>query len=215
MGGWLRELRENGGDAGGIGGDMVVHTVGCKADIVAADPRRREVPFEKCIRYVAEQLYPETATPGVSHPSHRGSSPHLPVLSISSPQSNRSSGLWAQEQVWDCCHEISAKDGEGIDEVFRVVTRKLVEQHHDRVQRQKMLEEALMRSGRTPGGLDGVGGVGYFDMPGGGTGSFRVGHGDKRRSWLGFPTTPGALTAYTDEGDEGEDAVRVGRRRCC
>lgn len=35
---------------------------------------------------------------------------------------------WAQDVLWDCCNEVSSKNGEGIDEVFRVITRKLVEQ---------------------------------------------------------------------------------------
>ncbi|OQD89720.1 hypothetical protein PENANT_c002G02889 [Penicillium antarcticum] len=51
---------------------------------------------------------------------------------LQSPDSKRSSAFWGQEIGWDCCHEISAKDGEGIDEVFRVITRKLVEQRNKR-----------------------------------------------------------------------------------
>lgn len=43
MGLWLKELRRN------LPSDIVLHVVGTKADIVARDPLRREVPFERCI----------------------------------------------------------------------------------------------------------------------------------------------------------------------
>lgn len=212
MGVWLKELKDNCGVESGS--DLIIHVVGTKSDVVASDPKRREVPFERCIGYIAEQLYPEIGTPGL--PSSQGSPPSshgLPVPPTASPNSNRSSGFWGQEAIWDCCHEISAKDGEGVDEVFRVVTRKLVEQHSRRMERQRLLEESLVR-GRTPG-VDGNGAPGYFDLPNGGTGSFRVGHGDKRRSWLGFPATPGGLSTWT--GDEGDADVEDNRRkgRCC
>lgn len=197
MGSWLQELKEHCGVE--ASGDMIVHVVGTKSDVVASDPKKREVPFERCIEYVAEQLYAEIVTPSTA--SQQG------------PHSNRSSGFWGQEHIWDCCHEISAKDGEGIDEVFRVITRKLVEQNGKRLEKQKMMEEAVSR-GRTPG-VDGSA-TGYFDLPNGGTGSFRVGHGDKRRSWLGFPTTPGALTSYTDDSYAYDDTTgEVRKGRCC
>ncbi|KAK1817970.1 hypothetical protein LTR12_007604 [Friedmanniomyces endolithicus] len=207
MGVWLEELKGNCG--AGVGGEgLIVHVVGTKSDVVAEDPRKREVPFERCISYVAEHLFPEIMAlpPQQTHSSlpsstttqtthahlGRNRSPPVPATSVTSPHSNRSSGFWGQEALWDCCHEISAKDGEGIDEVFRVITRKLVEQHVARAAKQKQLEESLaLRGGRTPAGVEGsdVGGQGYFDLPNGGTGSFRVGGGggDKRRSWLGFP----------------------------
>ena len=217
MGVWLKELKDNCDlDSGS---DLIIHVVGTKSDVVASDPKKREVPFERCIGYVAEQLYPEIATPGL--PSHQGSPPTITIhglsapAPVSSPHSNRSSGFWGQEAIWDCCHEISAKDGEGIDEVFRVITRKLVEQHMARSEKQRMIEESLSR-GWTPGGLDGGGGQGYFDLPNGGNGSFRVGHGDKRRSWLGFPTTPGGLSAWTGDETEAEYETEARRKgRCC
>jgi len=240
MGVWLAELKGNCG--AGVGGEgLIVHVVGTKSDVVAEDPRKREVPFERCISYVAEHLFPETAVPAsqqqpphssptstttqTTHALHgRNRSPTVPATSVTSPHSNRSSGFWGQETLWDCCHEISAKDGEGIDEVFRVITRKLVEQHVARTARQKQLEESLaQRGGRTPAGAergDG-GGQGYFDLPNGGTGSFRVGGGggDKRRSWLGFPGTPGGLSGWTGDEVEGRQREEVeGPRRsgrCC
>jgi small GTP-binding protein len=210
MGAWLKELKEN---CGVQTDDMILHVVGTKSDVVAADPKKREVPFERCIGYVAEQLYPEIATPGAVLPSSPPSSHGIPT--ISSPHSNRSSGFWGQEAIWDCCHEISAKDGEGIEEVFRVITRKLVEQHTKRVEKErKLLEESISR-GITPG-VDG-GAPGYFDLPNGGNGSFRVGAGDKRRSWLGFPATPGAISTWTgDEQDaDVDETTRRRNGRCC
>lgn len=214
MGNWLRELRDQCCVQGA--GDMILHIVGTKSDVVAADPRKREVPFERCIGYVAEQLYPDSATHALPTMASQGSPPSSHGMPISSPQSNRSSGFWGQEHIWDCCHEISAKDGEGIEEVFRVITRKLVEQQAKRLERQRLLEAAQTPLGRTPGVDGGAGVQGYFDLPNGGNGSFRVGHGDKRRSWLGFPTTPGATTTYGDEGDaeiEGPRGIR--KAKCC
>ncbi|QIW95687.1 hypothetical protein AMS68_001205 [Peltaster fructicola] len=199
MGRWLSELREQCGVNGALG-DMIIHVVGTKSDVVAADPRQREVTFEQCIEYVAQQLYPEAVTQSTrpATAGHRVTSSHgLNNGHVVSPNSNRSSGFWGNETAWDCCHEVSAKDGEGIDEVFRVITRKLIEQNARR------LEAAELKSqGRTPG-VDG-GQQGYFDMPGGGHGSFRLGIGDKRRSWLGL-STPGGLTSYG--GDEGDAHV--------
>lgn len=211
MGVWLKELKDNCGIESG--GDMIIHVVGTKSDVVASDPKKREVPFERCIAYVAEQLYPDIATPALTSSQSSPPSSHgLPMPALASPHSNRSSGFWGQEAIWDCCHEISAKDGEGIDEVFRVVTRKLLEQHSARLEKQRLLEESLSR-GKTPGIEGNM--QGYFDLPNGGTGSFRVGHGDKRKSWLGFPATPGALPSWTaDEGDAHDEPARR-KGRCC
>lgn len=211
MGTWLKELRDNCGLE--AEDDMILHVVGTKSDVVAQDPRKREVPFERCIGYVAEQLYPAAITPGISSPPTRHGLQPTAVAPINSPNSNRSSGFWGQEHIWDCCHEISAMDGEGIEEVFRVITRKLVDQHARRQEKLKLMEDA-MSIGKTPDGQPGS--QGYFDLPGGGTGSFRVGHGDKRRSWLGSLATPGGVTNYGDDGTM-DDEVNKGRRkgRCC
>lgn len=208
MGTWLQELRDNCGPE--AENDMILHIVGTKSDVVASDPRKREVPFERCIGYVAEQLYPDAvALAGVS-PQSRAT-----ILPTQSPNSNRSSGFWGQEHLWDCCHEISALDGEGIEEVFRVITRKLVEQHARRQERQKFLEDAAS-VGKTPGMEGGAGANGYFDLPNGGTGSFRLGHGDKRRSWLGSLATPGGVTSYGDDGALGDEVNKgMQKRRCC
>ncbi|KAL1609850.1 hypothetical protein SLS60_001515 [Paraconiothyrium brasiliense] len=202
MGRWLKELKQN------LGDDIILHIVGTKSDIVAEDPSKRQVPFERCIAYVAEHLYPNQATTGhsVSAVWHNGG--------MASPQSNRSSGIWGQEIGWDCCHEISAKDGEGVDEVFRVITRKLVEQQQKKLQQE---QEMLALAGVTPG-VNGNGNVNdYFNYPGSGSGSFRVGAGDKRRSWMGFPTTPNIGGEPQQQWLE-EDNERIRKNkggRCC
>ncbi|KFY21102.1 hypothetical protein V493_07573, partial [Pseudogymnoascus sp. VKM F-4281 (FW-2241)] len=137
MGTWLAELRRE------LGEEVVLHVVGTKADIVAREPGRREVPFERCIAYVAENLYPAlSSTPPVTATAGEGSggvwggnrsrAASGEVRSPAAGSSKRSSGFWGQDVGWDCCHEISAESGEGVDEVFRVVTRKLVEQARKR-----------------------------------------------------------------------------------
>lgn len=220
MAGWLRELRRNIGGGGAEGEDpLVIHVVGTKSDIVAVDPSKRRVPFERTIAYVAEQLYPSRAsTPpptagmglgfgsgvfGGSAASASGGSLSGP---LQSPDSKRSSAFWGQEIGWDCCHEISAKDGEGIEEVFRVITRKLVEQRNRRD-----AEMAALSVVGTPGLSEGP--LGPF-TPGSleGNGSFRLGYGDKRRSWLGLATP----TVGVGEAEETEVLQSARRRgRCC
>ncbi|CAK7227045.1 hypothetical protein SCUCBS95973_006406 [Sporothrix curviconia] len=257
MGIWLTELRRN------LPSDIVLHVVGTKADIVARDPSKREVPFERCIAYVAENLAPGQGStppptagelvsgiltsntgglpglmPGASSlsvttpslaPSNHPLPPHATVLSPPpeprSPSSKRSSGFWGQEAGWDACHEISAESGEGVEEVFRVVTRKLVEQN-------RKMQQALLAAASTPGGppsmtadgsygsasggesSHGLGyGGGYFDgnNP---RGSFRVGR--DRRSWLGF--APDISLDPNSTGASGEPAQNdraLQRRKCC
>ncbi|ROW02276.1 hypothetical protein VSDG_02579 [Cytospora chrysosperma] len=182
MGQWLTELRRN------LPHDIVLHVVGTKSDVVARDPSRREVPFERCIAYPR------------------------------SPTSKRSSGFWGQEVGWDACHEISAESGEGVEEVFRVVTRKLVEQNR---KMQAELQAATATPGLTPG-LDGAGGPGgYFDGVDA-RGSFRVGR--DRRSWLfspGFQVTPGVAVERGAQYQDGQgqqdtpDYQHQKGRRCC
>lgn len=194
MGQWLQELKSN------IGGDLIIHVVGTKSDIVALDPSLREVPFERCIAYVAENLYPAQA----SNPPNTGGAP---IAGQYSGSSKRSSGFWGQELGWDCCHEISARDGEGVDEVFRVITRKLVEQNHKRMTRDQTPDAGTVL------GSDGGEG-GYFDGPLDGHGSFRLGS-DKRKSWLGFPT-PSIGVSGGDERPARNDADKEGKKgRCC
>ena len=71
MGRWLTEMREN------LGNDVILHVVGTKSDVVAQEPTLRKIPFERCIAYVAENLYPQNPT--------------FPNGSA------RSSGFWGQE----------------------------------------------------------------------------------------------------------------------
>ncbi|KAI0533385.1 P-loop containing nucleoside triphosphate hydrolase protein [Xylaria digitata] len=233
MGIWLTELRRN------LPPDIVLHVVGTKADIVARDPTRREVPFERCIAYVAENLAPglgstppPTATPGgliglslplnttqshITTPGTSGSmitTPLGPAPSSApeprSPSSKRSSGFWGQEVGWDACHEISAESGEGVEEVFRVVTRKLVEQN-------RKIQQAILAATSTPTpGAEGA--DGYFDgvNP---RGSFRVGR--DRRSWLFSPGFSPAVTienAGNNNANQQNDVTDNGDKRgkrCC
>ncbi|KAH7165557.1 putative ras-like GTP-binding protein [Dactylonectria macrodidyma] len=216
MGVWLTELRQN------LPHDVVLHVVGTKADIVARDPSARQVPFERCIAYVAENLAPgvgstppPTATP-LGAPAPLSTTPGYsnfitaaPAVEPRSPSSKRSSGFWAQEVGWDACHEISAESGEGVEEVFRVVTRKLVEQN-------RKMQQALLMATAIPGtpgyevGMDG----GYFDgmNP---RGSFRVGR--DRRSWLFSPGFSPAVTVDRASGQElvQQDNQQKATRKCC
>lgn len=219
MAGWLRELRRNlGSGAEGDQDPLVIHVVGTKSDIVAVDPSRRRVPFERTIAYVAEQLYPSRAsTPpptagmgfgsGVFGSAGAGSASGGSASATSqgllqSPDSKRSSAFWSQEIGWDCCHEISAKDGEGIDEVFRVITRKLVEQRNRRD-----VDPAVSAVGMPIG----EGSAGSF-TPGTADGAGGLSNADKRRSWLGLATA----TPTVGDGEEVEvlEAVRK-KGRCC
>ncbi|KAF2725056.1 ras-domain-containing protein [Polychaeton citri CBS 116435] len=213
MGRWLQELRSQTDRQ-----EMILHVVGSKSDVAAADPKAREVPFDRCLEYVAGQLYPDAAGTAAVTPSITGGQHSqvavltglTPPPTLLSPNSNRSSGFWGQEGLWDCCHEVSAKDGEGIDEVFRVLIRKLVDQHHRCLDHLKSLE-GLPSMGRTPV-LSSVNQQGYFDLPS--RDSIRLGAGDKRRSWLGIPT-PGALTSYGDDHDAIDEGTGNSTRRCC
>ncbi|KAI5815181.1 P-loop containing nucleoside triphosphate hydrolase protein [Pyronema omphalodes] len=89
---WLLELKKN------IPNNIIIHIVGTKADLVNADPSKREVPFERCVAYAAEHL---------------------------------GDGEGGGFTGMDTCHEISARDDTGIDEVFQVISRKLVERRQE------------------------------------------------------------------------------------
>lgn len=228
MAAWLQEIRQN------LGEDVILHAVGTKTDLVEQNPSLRQVPFERCIAYVAENLYPDTAalSPTITttsaststNPNATTTTPTIPSTSAfastptsrhgapSSASSKRSSGFWGQDIGWDVCHEVSAKDGAGIEEVFRVITRKLVEQHTKRVELEIAAQGKLGRASTFPG-------LGY--LPHGsarvpeGNGSFRVGR--DRRSWLGLP---GAVSIAGEGAEVASDAlgvppvVRTGGR-CC
>ncbi|KAG9255855.1 P-loop containing nucleoside triphosphate hydrolase protein [Emericellopsis atlantica] len=219
MGIWLTELRRN------LPRDVVLHVVGTKADIVAKDPSARQVPFERCIAYVAEHLAPgqggtppptANATPLYGPGGLMSTSPGGALAASSvdphSPGSKRSSGFWGQEVGWDACHEISAESGEGVEEVFRVVTRKLVDQN-------RRLQQALLMATATPQGLltPGIpdGGPppdGYFEGASA-RGSFRVGR--DRRSWLFSPAFSPAVTVEQAAQPQEDYAERKGKNKCC
>ena len=207
---WLAEMKENCAD-----GDImpIIHVVGTKSDMVADDPSCREVVFERTIAYVAEQLGGITAQSTTSTPPltmRPGGASHNNANVIHSPDSKRSSGFWNQDIGWDSCHEVSAKDGEGIEEVFRVIARKLIDQ------KQQKDAADFARLQQTPG-YRSENGDDYFAGHHGHSGSFRVGYGDKRRSWLGLPSVglggggeaDGGPTFGTRDPDE---ARRRGRR---
>ncbi|KAL1870823.1 hypothetical protein VTK73DRAFT_2380 [Phialemonium thermophilum] len=251
MGVWLTELRRN------LPSDIVLHVVGTKADIVARDPAKREVPFERCIAYVADNLNPgagstppPTATPmgmpgypassgsgggGAAgshhhllyhqhhHPHHppppSGSDPRLPAAAAAaqaqsaeprSPSSKRSSGFWGQEVGWDACHEISAESGEGVEEVFRVVTRKLVEQ--SRKTQQSLLAATASQLDTPGGGADGY--YGYGQAAGGGSGGSGgdAGGGEGWGERGGGGGAGGGGGGYFD-GANPRGSFRVGRDR--
>jgi len=201
---WLAEMKEN----CDYGDSMpIIHVVGTKSDIVAEDPSRREVTFERTIAYVAEQL-------GGINAQSTASTPPLTMRpgNVQSPDSKRSSGFWNQDIGWDSCHEVNAKDGEGVEEVFRVIARKLIDQKN-----QKDAAD-LARLQQTPG-FRSESGDDYFGHHGH-SGSFRVGYGDKRRSWLGLPGVGIGIGGESDgNGGQGfgtrdpEEARRRGR--CC
>lgn len=193
MGRWLAEVREQ------VSEDVIIHVVGTKNDVVSQDPTLRKVPFERCIAYVAENLHSsKLSTPP---PTAGGAS------MVQSIDSKRSSGFWGQELGWDCCHEISAKDGEGIDEVFRVITRKLVDQKTKKAERELAAQLSM-----TPVAEQGQ--TGYFDgRHAAGRGSFRLGAGDKRRSWLGFPTPNFDVPEQSIDEGGGERINKSGK--CC
>jgi small GTP-binding protein len=195
MGRWLQEVKQNCAE------DIIIHVVGTKSDIVAQDPSLRQVPFERCIAYVAENLHPELASTSPIPPGTPGGPPL-------SADNKRNSGFWGQDVGWDVCHEISASSGEGIEEVFRVITRKLVEQNSRQSERAQGPDDGAMPA--TDGGP-----ASYSERPGTEPrGSFRIGIGDKRRSWLGFPTP--TIAADEDPQTQGV-AVKANRHkgRCC
>ncbi|RMD40093.1 hypothetical protein DV735_g5039, partial [Chaetothyriales sp. CBS 134920] len=200
MKGWLREMKESGDSKQE---EPIIHIVGTKTDIVAEDPSRRQVPFERTIAYMAEHVG------GVS----QASTPSLTTRTgnIQSPDSKRSSGFWNQDIGWDSCHEVSAKDGEGIEEVFRVIARKLIE---DKVKKETGDASGLSHFA---GDRSQVGDDDYHGSAGQ-TGSFRLGYGDKRRSWLGLPNVglSGESENAAGASSGARDAEEARKRgRCC
>ncbi len=196
MGRWLAEMKEN------VGNDVVLHVVGTKADLVAQDPSLRKVAFERCIAFVAENLYPEKAS--TPPPTAGGLSGGWQSMGGSS---KRSSGFWGQDIGWDCCHEISSSSGEGIEEVFRVITRKLVEQNSKKIEADEAQRAALHSRDMNQSS--------YSDgLRSDGRGSFRIGIGDKRRSWLGFPTQ-GVSIEEEETYVSGGKPPKGKRKGCC
>jgi len=113
---WLQELKKN------INNNIIIHIVGTKADLVNADPSKREVPFERCVAYAAEHL------------------------------GDNEGASWVG---MDTCHEISARDDTGVDEVFQVIARKLVERRAE-IEAERLYGPggAPPRNGPREGGVD-------------------------------------------------------------
>ncbi|KAI9887646.1 MAG: hypothetical protein M1823_000510 [Watsoniomyces obsoletus] len=202
---WLMELKQN------LGEDAVLHVVGTKADLVEEDPSRREVPFETVLAFVEEHVVNNpplgNSSSSASHSPPQTSSGGDSQMSTSGGK--RNSGFWSQDATTmttadGMCHEISAKDGEGVEEVFRVITRKLVDQQHRRQEREALaaamdpLQSSLTGSERS----------GAFNNGG----SFRVGR--DRRSWMGFPPNFGDDSTFDGEDGQSETTGRK-RPRCC
>ena len=106
---------------------------------------------------------------------------------------------------WDCCHEISASNGEGVEEVFRVITRKLVE-----MKNKKHQEHLQDRNNKTWSQKRGQAGdfEGLSDVQG----SFKL--TNKRQSWLGMASASGI--AVGEESDQGaQSLLGHSRGRCC
>ncbi len=184
---WLVELKQN------LGDDAVLHVVGTKADLVQQDPSRREVSLETVLAFVEAHV-----SPGVSSPPQTSSG-----LQMSSA-GKRSSGFWGHDAAGGMCHEISAKDGEGVEEVFRVITRKLVDQQ------QKKEKEALAAA-KDPLQSSRKGADRSATFNNGG--SFRVGR--DRRSWMGFPPNFGDDSTWGGEENGQPEAAQHKRARCC
>ncbi|KAK7208136.1 ras-like GTP-binding protein RYL2 [Myxozyma melibiosi] len=79
-----------------LSSDIIIHFVGTKLDLVREDPSCRAVPFEKCVQYAEKWLRDSEI---VDNPNWTGR---------------------------DSCHEICAKDDEGVNEVFESITRTII-----------------------------------------------------------------------------------------
>jgi small GTP-binding protein len=227
---WLRELRENCPPENEEDGGLIIHVVGTKSDIVALDPSKREVLFERTIAYMAEQLAGATTPPMTlkdgrhAQPPYSLSASTYATPSHTNPPSKRSSGFWGTEfsPAWSAAHEVSSADGEGIEEVFRVIARKLVERRHRReaADLARLTQHQRSGTGRSDHSDD------FFGYSQGqSAGSFRLGPADKKRSWLGLSGVGlGIGVGSGEEGgsgfggrsDEDNDVENDRRRgRCC
>lgn len=219
---WFAEMSQNcefSFNESSPGAGMILHVVGTKTDLVTDSPSKREVSFERTIAYIAEHLA------GINLAASSSSTPPLTMkvgsagAQIVSPDSKRSSGFWNSDLGWDSCHEVSAQDNEGIEEVFRIIAKKLIDQRNKR--------EAFQQ-GRTPWYNNDPGD--YFSQKGsrpnngGSTGSFRLGHAH-RKSWLGLPGVTAGLGVGVDGSNDWGDTDTRGfladheearrRGKCC
>lgn len=102
--------------------------------------------------------------------------------------------------------------------MFRVIARKLIEQQLDAERKYELAveQDALGTEGAGGGYFEGYGTQGSAMDRGG---SFRLGYGDKRRSWLGLGATPVVSVPGSSYGEgAGSDGgyVKQGSGgRCC
>lgn len=223
---WLEELQENcefSFNERSPGCGMVLHIVGTKTDLVAHDPERRQVPFDRTVLFAAEQI--ATLTRATNHApttplSMRAGNAAAAVRDVlTSPDSKRSSGFWNSDLSWDSCHEVSALHNDGIEEAFRVITKKLIQQRDKRIAHETQ-QTPWPNSAGSGNTHDYFGSV--HTRP---SGSFRVGYGEHRKSWLGLPTLASAGLGIGPSDSEadglGGDGItndpEVARRRgkCC
>ena len=187
---WLKELREGRNDED----DCCMHIVGTKSDVVEADPSERAVSLDQCIAYMAENLQQFSND---NAPRHR--------QDHSTSTSKRSSGAWSQFDDWNCCHEISAKDGDGVEELFQAIVRDLIDRR-------------ALKSGRLAtrsSGADSHVGT-YSDGHPDGRGSFKVGiGGDKRKSWLSFGSRSESPEILHSTGQTVGEGSTVKKDKCC
>ena len=203
---WLEEMRTNcefSFTDRGSGSGIIVHLVGTKVDLVSNEPHKREVGFEQSIAYFAEQVAglnfeASDTTPMTVKPGNLTS-----AVVIHEPSSKRSSGFWTQDLGWDSCHEVSALDNDGIEEVFRVISKKLIDQ---KVKRDAFEAGQNSDVGDYFSGARSAGAV---------NGSFRLGHG-RRKSWLGLPGVTAGLGIDIDGQEFTNDPVQARQKgRCC
>ena len=137
------------------------------------------------------------------------------MVSARSHRSKRSYSFWGNDAGWDVCHEISASEGEGVEEVFRVVTSRIVERE---LRRRRRAERAAAAAAENiaKGGLPGAGvgkegvaeGEGWNKTLRRASASFRLGPRMRRGSFLG-------LGPQVEEEDDGSWKERKERKGGC
>ncbi|RAL60305.1 hypothetical protein DID88_000081 [Monilinia fructigena] len=118
---WLTELRRN------LPADIILHVVGTKADLVAKDPSG--TPPSTALALAGERGYGSWGGSGGG------------LWGSGGVGGNTTAGM---EGARSPSSKKNAESGEGVEEVFRVITRKLVEQNNK-------IKEQLLSAAQTPG----------------------------------------------------------------